>query len=722
MPDTTPCPQCGSATDAGASFCAACGASTAAHMQCPSCNSLNPMGNRFCNRCGGSLEHAGWAGQPATSGVVDGVWERGGDELIRRVDPEDARRYLGTRAVRVPAGTVGVVLVDGVVERILPPGERTTIGVFERIANFFLGRDRTAFYLVDQRTFPVPFVVQTRPSPSGHVVKTQVLVTFTLPRGDRAALGNFIANVLGPRPAFSTGDLYNLLRPEVVRVAQEALERAVAVSPDGQISYPDVEAAIRATLTGVVGPHYGLTVDATVAPLTRVASLAVRLGTGAAPRVRPCASCRRELPISLRFCDACGGKQPSFVVGGDPTDQTPLFTADAQQIELELVVRVQGQHDDFGADAVAPALVGAAQAHLRATDFATLTGPGGFGALEQAMAPATVAALASLGLTLVAVAVVDARTKTGNWLLSARADLDRAREDVRLGRSWLEQRDTELDLEALTLTRILREQRLHRDQAFARDDEAAADRERRDGLAARDATLAVAAAQRAGATRTAVDQVEQDRQRRELAHATELRRTKVQAELDELTARRDLDFADGERRKRLELELAAVAEAQQLDKLRAMAELDRQTTAQEQAHELEKRRMLQGLTPDEMIALQAAELARTEGGGAAWANILAQRANAETERRHADDTRGLLERQQAHTTALADKAMGSMAEVARSRAEAAPVIAGGVGAPVVTVATGSGTATAAPARPCKACGAGLKADAGFCGACGASHG
>jgi len=676
-------------------------------VSCPTCNAPNAIGDRFCNRCGGSLEHAGWAGDVTTGGIVDGVWERASDELIRRVDPEDARRFLGTRTVGVPAGTVGVILVDGVVERVLPPGERTSLGLFERVTNFFLGRDRTAFYLVDQRPFPVPFVVQTRPSASGHVVKSQVLVTVTLPRGDRDALGRFIANVMGPRPAFTTGELYNLVRPDVVRVAQEALERGV--DAEGQVSYPDAEAAIRVGLASLVGPRYGLTVDATLAPLTRIASLDLRLGMAPAPVVRPCVACQRELPASLRFCDGCGAKQPEVISpAAGPSDATPLFTADGQQVELELLVRVYGQHDDFDGKTVAPALVGAAAAYLRNTTFPALATPAGFAALELALSGAAAQVLTSLGLTLAALAVVDARTKTGEWLLSARADLDRAREAVRLGNSWIEQRDGELDLEELTVTRVLRQQRVQLDLAFARDDAATADRERRDELAARVATVEIAATERAGQTRAAAEAVEQERQRRELAHTKNLRQSKLSAELDELTARRDLDFADLERRKRLELELAALAEAQQLDKLRGLAAIDRDTAAAEHAHDLDKRRALEGLTPAQMIAVQASELARTDGGGAAWANVLAQQHAADAERRHADDTR-----------AVYDRALTAMADVAKSRAEAAPVIAGG-SAPVVTVASTT-TGSVALTKPCQACGSALKLDAGFCGACGATQ-
>ena len=695
------CTRCGTRNDDGAKFCEGCGASLAAHIHCPSCNAMNPLGRAFCTRCGGSLEHAGW-GQPAEPGaVVDGDWERGRDELIRRVDPDEARRFLGTRTVRVPVGTVGVVLVDGVVDRVLAPGERTSVSLLERVRSFFSGHDRTAFYLVDQRPFPVPFVVRTRPSRGGEVVKTQVMVTFMLPKGDRDALAQFIDTVMRGRAAVSTADLYNEVRPEVARVAQDVLERqalageargtrpAGAIGSDlgGGIDYAAAEAEIRRQLGDGFARRYGLTVDATLAPLTTVASLNLMLGAGTAPTTRACVKCRAELAMSMTFCDRCGEKQPSAPAGlTEMTATTPLFTADGQQVELDVVVRAQGQHDDFTAGKIAPAVVAAASQYLRGAQLAAVTAPGGFTALEQAVAPAVAAALTGLGMTLVAIAVVDARSKTGQWVLAARADLERAAEDVRLGLSWLEQRDTELDLEQLVIARALREQQQRRDQRFAEAAAGVDDRERREALAARGAAMDVAQVQRDHAVASARDSAEQAR-----------RKTAVEAELAELRARRDLDLEDVAKRKRLELELAALAEQQQIEKLRAMAQLDREAADQEQAHVVARRAQLAGLTPEQMIAMQAGELSRADGGGAAWAQALSAR--AQDEARHAAEQRAVYE-----------KAMGAMAQVASSRAEAAPVVA----APVVQVGAGGAT------RACAACGAAMRTDAKFCPACGAS--
>lgn len=640
MPDET-CARCGGMNDAGSSFCHACGASLAAQIHCPNCNSMNPLGRTFCTRCGGSLEHAGWDVAPDPGAVVDGVWERGGEELIRRVDPEEARRFLGGRTVSVPAGSVGVVLVNGVVDRVLPPGERTSLSLFQRIANFFTQRERTAFYLVDQRPFPVPFVVRTRPNAQGQSVKSQVLVTFLLPKGNRDALALFIANVMRDKPSVSTGDLYNLLRPEVARVSQEVLERQA-----GDVDYAAAEAEIRRRLSESIGARYGLLVEATLAPLTSIASLNLKLGIGAAPQVRACSKCRAELPVSMKFCDRCGEQQPTFTGGADG-----LFTADGQQVELDVVLRVQGQHEDFTPAKVEPMLVSAAAAHLRGTSFPALTAPGGFTALEAALTPKVIDALQSLGMTLVAVAVVDARSKTGQWALAARADLERATEDLRLGLAWVEHRDNELDLEALTLTRVLREQQQRRDHRFADDNAALGDRERREDLANRQATIDHAKVQRDSSLASA----------------------RLEAELKELRARRDFNLEDVEKKRKLELELQRLEEEQQLAKMRAMAELDREGQKLDHAHDLEKRAQLKGLTPDEIIALQAAELAKSEGGGAAWANALAQRGG-----RRADE--------------LYEKSMDAMAKVASSRA--------------------------APSHGCMSCGGALRPDAKFCNSCG----
>ena len=112
------------------------------------------------------------------------------------------------------------------------------------------------------------------------------------------------------------------------------------------------------------GARYGLTVDATLAPLTdgRAASISARDRGAPKTRVREVPARATGVAAVLRSLrrEAAGAwtRRPG-------RRETPLFTADGQQVELDLVVRVQGQHDDFTPAKIAPAMVAAAAAHLR---------------------------------------------------------------------------------------------------------------------------------------------------------------------------------------------------------------------------------------------------------------------------------------------------------------------------------------------------------------------
>jgi double zinc ribbon protein len=801
-----PCTSCGLPNEPGTRFCTRCGTSLEARAHCPSCNHVQAAGNQFCMSCGAGMSGARWEPEGDRGAVIGGVWERGDGELIRRVDPEDCRTFLGARTVRVPPGTVGVVLVDGLVERILPPGEQTSVSLFERITRFFSGKtgDRTALYLVDLRPVPVPFAVRTRPGSGGDEAETQVVVSFSFQRGDKEGMASFIANVLGARESYTARDLYDLVRPEVSAIATQVLERLG--TQDGGFTYEAAEAAIRAALELRLA-RYGLTLSVTVAPLTTTTSLSFCLGTGEAPEVRPCGKCSAELPASMKFCDRCGAPQPTMVsparvcskcsarvAASDgfcstcgtiyvapPATATPLFTADGARVEIDLVVRVQGQHADFTPERLAIPLVGAVAAHLRTVSFAALASAAGFAAAELAIRAAAEQGLASFGLVLVAAAVVDVRDKRGQWILGARADLARARDEVLLGREWLRQREGAIDLEELTFAQRLASQRVEREarlaartadldgarreaaivaeDAFTRDQASLDDRRRREAISIAEAELDSARAERGADRDRRIAAAEQSvelakkafRREGELgdqAHAATLARGALDLDAEKrrqaidlaseaarrstedaaIAARsqKDVAFEDHARRAHLGGEIAAAEQTRQLAKLAAMAELDRKMAEEEHAQKRELRESLKGLSEREMIAAQATELARTEGGGAAWAAALAGDEARRLAAEHAAKLEGVMAQQldrleHLTTSALASAAqraggtdhvyessMESMSRVAASRAAPTPAIV---------------AATTTPGTPCKnpECRAILAPGALFCGTCGTSQ-
>jgi hypothetical protein len=475
---------------------------------------------------------------------------------------------------------------------------------------------------------------------------------------------------------------------------------------------------MRAGLAALLELRHGLLVDVSLAPLTAVQTLSFHLGTGQAPTHRACHACRRELPVHVRFCDGCGARQPTVAeTTVAPDASTPLFTKDGEPVELDLVVRVTGQHEDFTPHRLVPALVAAASRQLAGLVYADLASDGGFGDLEGALRAAVAGPVGAYGLELVELAVVDARSRHGQWLLSARAELARTREAVAASRAYLEAQGAELDLEGLTLAQSLRAQKLRRqhtlDAAFERDAAALADRRRREGLEREAGAIELEATRRSENLRRERDALLRETVRLETAerrvddvstaeHQRALEKAQAQHALELEAARQQQMLAQQEAARRSAIDLDAYAEARQLEKLRAMAELDRQIAADEHRETLEKREQLQGLTPEAMIALQAAELAAT-GHGDAWAEALAARARAEADAQH-----------RAELARVQTAAIEAMGRVAASRAEAAPVVAAAQG-PIVTVGS------VPVSKPCRACGATIRAEATFCAACGADQ-
>jgi class 3 adenylate cyclase len=115
------CAGCGWETQAGARFCAGCGASVA--PSCSACGAESQPGARFCAACGASLAAPAPAPEPAaTRKVVTIVFADliGSTALHERLDPESVSRVMARyhEAVRGPievhGGTVVQRLGDGV--------------------------------------------------------------------------------------------------------------------------------------------------------------------------------------------------------------------------------------------------------------------------------------------------------------------------------------------------------------------------------------------------------------------------------------------------------------------------------------------------------------------------------------------------------------------------------------------------------------------------------
>jgi hypothetical protein len=139
----------------------------------------------------------------------------------------------------------------------------------------------------------------------------------------------------------------------------------------------------------------------------------------------------------MKFCDRCGTAQKA--ASGAAAAVPALVTADGQEIEIDLVVRVRGADDALDRGALEATLSSAAASHLRAIALSALTSGAGFTALESTIRDKAAALIVAAGLELLSLGLVDVRSVAGEWLLGARADLNRAQDEVKTGRAWLTQ-------------------------------------------------------------------------------------------------------------------------------------------------------------------------------------------------------------------------------------------------------------------------------------------
>lgn len=501
---------------------------------CVSCGTELAATKRFCPKCGTAVQ-GGPTPEVGGGFVSNGTWVRPPEEMVRVVPRGDLRGGLFTAGVQVPRGTVGVVVLDGKVAERLRPGFRTTETVVDRFINAFSCRlDNTSVYLIDLRPILVPLEITAQ---SGGTSTTyEVLVEARIPEDDTRLLRMFDA-LVRDKPAITTREVYDELRPRILALATPRLTSA-RLDPAQRAA---TETELQKVLQASVGEPCGLEVAVSVAASSTSTTVQLRVGGAATPATKKCvnAGCGVQLESSRKFCGKCGGQQPVMTQPGrscgkcgnvvaegrrfcgkcgepfvpPPAHEAPIYTADSQQVELDVIVRADGQHDETSADRLLPAVASAVSQHLRTRNFADLGTVLGFADLERAIRETVSTAAGALSLTVTSVTLLDMRAKGQEWLLGARAELEREKAGLQVGREWIVTEAQRLDLEQLHLELQLRTQRMQRAHALAQDADALADRQRRQSLLDAEAALEAADANRRADRDLAVDAA-QRRERR----------------------------------------------------------------------------------------------------------------------------------------------------------------------------------------------------------------
>jgi len=674
---------------------------------CAQCGAGLKPGARFCAECGHSA--AGPEVPPGPGSFVNGVWDKGEDELVRQVSERDlVGRYFDSgsggqdrgfwaflrsagsaaidamqgRAMQIPTGCVAAVVIDGRVAEVLPPGLQVTVRGLWQIATGggtvgeAVGDRRSQFYLIDRRPVPVHLQVEVPGAQPQQSLTLGISVTATLagtngPDPDR--LASFLSFIVRDRDVLTAGQLRDQIRPHVERTARDI---ARTFRP-GSTDYDAITRSIKETLDNAIGKQGGLGFDVVVSPRAAVVSLNLHLGQVQLPELTPCVRtacdgqvrfgatycpecgqrqparsypdracqgvstqslpCEASLAVGQRFCRACGtenhatdmatqctGYRESTVpcgaqvpVGGQfcrecgtpYTETSPeagrVISKDGELVELDLVLRAQGNRELDDPTPVERAIADAVSRLVRSMSYDELSTAEGFRRVGEALEGVAEQTLRAMQLTLLDITVLDCKSKNGEWLMGARAELKRASLEQDLASEWLDVDAAQitldgervkldlqkLDVEQMRMDVRLRQMRMRMDEDFQQDVIELKDREARQALLDKESELDIADAQRDSRRDVAIDEAARDRDRtlRERDHED------VLAEADRADALEDR--ADDRRRSRESSELghqldlenrsaehddAQARRAMQLDSDRSRQVLDDQIYAQRQ--------------------------------------------------------------------------------------------------------------------------------------------
>jgi len=512
---------------------------------CNQCGFANPQGSIFCSGCGQSTV-ATPEQQLSEEGQVDaGVWDRGKGEFVTSVAMSEMKSSLLRSYVQVPADSVGVIVLDGKVKEVVSPGLRLSAGIFDKLGKFFsnlIGReselDRSTFYLVAVTPILFPPMMVTAPAGEGSEIQVQTVVQGVFPsKDDMQSLGKFFQNVVGASQSVGRKDLVTQLRPKVDKAVQDAIAR------HGD-DYPAGEAMVTSSLAASLGETTGFSFRVELTPKGTTVSMETILGLYEMPEQVPCTNwnCEHQIMPTEGFCGFCGEKQ-------EGRDLSPakekLYTSDGVDVEVHAIIRAQGQGNLSQGGMVTGALNSAAANAIRNVSFEELT-KGGLKKINAALTATAREVVENLGFRLLGIQLIDVRSVQSDWLLDARNQLTKARQQIELDTEWADVNKQEIDLQAVVFGNMLLRAEveanhkfdmlkleLHDDfrrlkesnkyglmtademlnHEFKMDDMAMQDLERRQGLKDRQSDLDIADAQREALTDVKVDQSLRARER-----------------------------------------------------------------------------------------------------------------------------------------------------------------------------------------------------------------
>lgn len=525
------CPKCNAHNSENSKFCVKCG-NNLQNTACPSCGTDVKPGAKFCTQCGHKFNQSG-DNFHQEGFVRDGEWSKGEGEFVKRIRIKDMKqgflKSFGGKSIKVPAGSICVVTENGTIKEVFPAGHQQMIGTLEGaiqgVANFvgsifgFSSESTEEFFLIDKK--PLPFITTASIRNGNSVQDWQVRMQAQI-KTQPEALNIFLQSLVKDQDTLNAQAIHGLLKSRVIQEAQKALSQDMTVEQAEQSIKKHVEPMLA---------QYGMAFGVSLSLSGTTTSLDLHLGQNVIPDLVNCinSSCSAELPKVTKFCTTCGCAQPSRAEDQATGEQRPLTTKDGEHAELDIVLQFYGAGNlKPGINQIVDSISSVASRIISHVTYEELLSKEIFAKISDEAKTDIHKIAQTLGLRLTEITVLDVRSKSREWEMSTRADINRMKKELELNKEWLEVDGMKLDLEAEALKlvvqgaqmrsehefqmfRMEREQELKRLEyeleANRRQDEAVLnDQELRQDFRDRTSTLNIADAARASNEQIQVDQ------------------------------------------------------------------------------------------------------------------------------------------------------------------------------------------------------------------------
>lgn len=655
------CNHCNFQLAEGARFCPECGKSAATTMSCRHCGEVNPIEAKFCPNCGKtSSEPVASTASPAptvapSSTSTDFVYALT-EESVRKGEPDRAQP---------PYGAVAVCMVDNSIYKIFGhekyQGNNKTNefkDLFGRLKENLLGlagqktQKVTNFILADLSNLPLV----THSAPVSVLGKPDASIQFEFWVSPEERESNLLGLFL---QKFASGKK-SLTLSEFKQIAIDHLNSIVS-SFDFQIvaKSPEMGAALAREVSAKLKQATGISSNS----VFRFGKVGRRewLDVTKVQKSVHCDQCDAPFTQKIKFCGACGNDMSDAAKWVNAVSYLQAKSGEQITVRLTMMVDTSDPNTQIKLDEKASEYVlNILAPRLRQMSIPELMTSSCLNEFSQLLNKQ----LTKEWLGYISdFAVTDIKTAEDEWFFKTDALVSEALREVEANKKFLAVDSAEIDFQELTFALELRKVRQGDSEALTL---------RRVALEARIKETELEVQESALETQTSLrkENIEDDAEKQRLAREKEkmLRERDFQREstkgaredeiadvdhdisLEKKAASHDIDLADmtGEAQSRanrrgvsddifakeealrlvakdkhVEEDLADRQNSRQLDKLRAMAEMEANMSKQDGDLELAKRDKLKGLSAAEMLAMQVAEMANKQDGANAAAIVTA---------------------------------------------------------------------------------------------------